>query len=708
MGVIRLRMLLLGAIATTSALMAGRIFDQIEPALLAGAVVPTAVGVVVATWAWWQRAAALVLSAVAAVTVTVAVAGGDLPGDVTAAFVRGPRRLLSTEWPSPDRPDLLATVSAAIAVATALSMLLAAGKRWHLLPLLPQVVLFVAVTAASAPAGAPMWWLVPMALMSMAFATLRPGGTVRERLRILAGERRLLPLGAVAVVLALAVGVPVALADRADPRRDDPPASTAAVVDPIEATTALRRLDPPVVVHEITVAGDGTDVPGRWRTASLDVYDGQRWAPTLQLRPIGRRLGPDLADQIEATVSFETTGLAFVPLPGPPVVIDAEVATDAGRTVVQLVERPAVGDAVEITAGIASERDDVDGEAVSTRPVDEIAATFTELATELAGEGTVLDQLDVLAATMAEEFVLDSGAPGGGLQLALIERFLNETRRGNEQQFVTSFVLLARSLGVQARVATGFVVSDEPDSPLTIGSGDAAVWPEVEVADSGWIAFDPVPEVEQTGEVEPPVPPQAQTPAAPQPPVEAPPDPGDASTDEPDVDAASSSSTWDEFVRWSTRVALVVVVVALPFVIVAGTILAIKWRRRRRRLGAPAPAARVRGAWALATDALVDAGLTIRGAWTDGEIGVAGTRVAPDSGHELARLAMLSSTATFGPAQPIGGVRLEDLASDATATLAQIEGAMAAERTRWERLRWRLSLRSLRRSTRSPVAGDDV
>ena len=49
-------------------------------------------------------------------------------------------------------------------------------------------------------------------------------------------------------------------------------------------------------------------------------------------------------------------------------------------------------------------------------------------------------------------------ASGSGQQLALIQRFVETTNRGTEEQFVTAFVLLARSLGVDARVATGFVV----------------------------------------------------------------------------------------------------------------------------------------------------------------------------------------------------------------------------------------------------------
>ncbi len=65
--------------------------------------------------------------------------------------------------------------------------------------------------------------------------------------------------------------------------------------------------------------------------------------------------------------------------------------------------------------------------------------------------GTVLDQLTELAEVMRTEWALDPDAPGAGVQQALIERFVRDTRRGSAEQFVAAFVLMARSLGVDAR-----------------------------------------------------------------------------------------------------------------------------------------------------------------------------------------------------------------------------------------------------------------
>jgi hypothetical protein len=394
--------------------------------------------------------------------------------------------------------------------------------------------------------------------------------------------------------------------------------------------------------------------------------------------------------------------VSFVPLPGTPIQIGADVQTDPARTVVQLVDRPVVGLVVPVTALVAPGRGEIGSTPLGIRAIDEIPAGFTDLANSLGGDGTVLERLEAIERTLRLDFLLDPGAPGGGMQLALIQRFLTETHRGNAEQFATAFVLLARSLGVNARVATGFVAPpEELDEHIELRSDLARIWPEIEVPGDGWVAFDPVPDEVAADSEEPPVPPQAQTPAAQQPPI-AP----SASTDNDDVEPVidpepSDAGTWSTFNRWVVRSALGLAAVLLPLLLVAGTIVAVKARRRRRRLAIADERQRVRATWAVATDALVDAGLTIAPAWTDRQIAEQGAPLAEEAQHELVRLGAMSSAATYGPR------RLTlPMAGDALAALRHIEQSIRSPRTRWQRIRWRLSTRSLRRATRSPVLGD--
>jgi hypothetical protein len=694
--------LLVGYLVVAAA--AGDIFGRFDWTLLIAPIVPTVAAVVLVGRNGALRAIGAIVAIVAAVAMAVVVEGGGF-ADLVDAFTSGIQGLLSTDWPSPARPDLLGTVVAVIATATAISDELAADRRFHLLPLLPLVSCYVGAIALSAPMGVTWSWLVLLAAVGGAFAMLRNDGTLHDRLVLIRGERRILPLLIVAVIVVGLITIPVSLTTRADPRRNDPAEQTAPLLDPIEATLALRSLDPPEVLHRVTPRNDRA-LPARWRTAALETYDGRRWTPGLTLRPIGTTLGPVTGPVVDADISFLDDNLTLVPLPGAPVSVGAEVETDAERTVVRLTEAPTPGDEISMISNIAPTVGDAIELGVARRVVDESTSTLTELAQGLAGDGEPVDQLAQLSATMRDDFVLDSQVQGGGLQQALIDRFLRDTQRGTAEQFATAFVLLARSLGIEARIATGFSAAaaadgaqaTSPGDVLELSSADAAVWPEVQLGDGRWLAYDPVPLEEATDGAPPPPEPQVQSPAAPQPPIAPPPDPDTDTTPPEDPVAEQTSGPLSTVIAWAARGVLVGGALLLPFAAAAAAVAGIKYRRRRRRRRAVSPRARIVGAWATATDVLVDAGLDIEVSATDGEIAERGQSLVAEARRDLRRLSVLASAATYGaPEHP------DLLAEDAIRCLEVIDDTMASSRTRWQRTRWRLSLRSLRPSTRSPV-----
>ncbi len=698
-GLARARIGVVGVITAILALAADEVFGTTYLPLLVAAALPPLVAVAAVRTSWWWRAAALTAAVVAGVGTVVWIAGGT-PGDVATGFGSGLQRLLSTEWPSPEQPDLLATVAAALAVTAAVGATLARSPRWHLAPLLPPLVCWVGITALSAPAGAQLQWLLPLGALAMLFATLRPGAELAERWALLRGERQLVPVLALSAMAAAALALPLSFGPRADPRRTDPPERSAALLDPVEATLALQELDPTIALYGIEML-DG-DAPSRWRTAALRDYDGQRWLPDLAVRPIGQRLGTTDRDAVAAEVRVLDRTVELVPLPGEPLRVAAPIQTDSDRTLVRLTERPDRDAPFVVEAAPEPDRDDVPPGVIGTREVDESVSALQSLAEQLAGDGSVLDQLDQLARVMRNDYLLDPGAPGGGLQRALLDRFLRDTRRGNEEQFVSGFVLLAQALGVDARVATGFVASPDAGDPdggaFTLDSDEAQVWAEVRLVDDGWITFDPVPEEESAAEEPDPPRTQVQAPAAAQPPAEPPSQPRADPGEQEQSETEGSSSALGTVVWAVVRATLVIVAVITPFLVAAGLVLGAKLVRRRRRLGAPDATERIRGAWSVATDDLVDAGLAIGTASTDGEIAESGAPYASGARPELHRLARLSGAATFGrPARP-------DLAADDALTcLELIESSIVEDRTPLQRARWRLSLRSLRPSTRSPV-----
>ena len=703
------RVVLVGAMCEVLAIVAGRAFDALVWPLLATPPVVTAAGL------WCYRRTPIVR---AGVMVTGVVAGTLLAGILTGAgpaqLVTGPftgvKRLLTAEWPSPLDPRIVVAVAFMLALVTAAAVELAGRPQWHVAPLVVVIAGFTGAMAISAPVHPTLATSAPLGAMALVLMMLRPGDEARTRARILGGDRPLLlVVTAIAVSAALITGS-IAWADRADPRVAKAPEATVTLLDPVEETVALRNADPTLELFQITDRSTliGPALPARWRLQALDVYDGQRWTPGITVRPIGTTLGlnttprPDVAPPIQFDVELLTDDIDLVPLPGEPLSVDTGstlgVQTDVDRTVVRLTEPPRRGQTIsasaEVAVGSAASRLGT----VATRQVDEIARGFTQTATDMAGDGTVLEQLSTIEATMRDDWQLDPGASGGGQQLTLIERFVDVTKRGTEEQFVTAFVLLARSLGVDARVATGFLVpADELDAPLELRSDHAKVWPEVQLVGQGWLAFDPTPAEETSDEVPAPPPPAAQSPAAVQPPV-AP--PAERAAEEPAVTPAEepAASDWETVRTWLVRGSVVAGLALLPFLLAVGGILGVKWSRRRRRLRVDDPARRITGAWANATDSLVDAGLTIGPAWTNDRIADEGTVVAPTAPHEMRRLAATATAITFGE-EPDERLRVDD----AFVTARTVDLAIRGDRTRLQRIRWRLSLRSLRRATRSPV-----
>lgn len=693
------------------AIVAGNVFDRFEPILL----IPVAVALlaVIAAARLPGRVPKLLRVVLVAVAIwasaaTVAVLVGGTISDVVVRLADGPRRLLTTEWPSPRDPTAVATIAWFLGAATAVSVALARWSRLHLAPLAAPTVALVVLLALSAP-HPPAWWLtVALGVTAVAFALARHGERPVRRLSALRGER------AVAVaVLALALGgvataSAVAWTGRADPRQVTAPERSMSLLHPLEAVVAMRSAEPPIAMFTVTdeSALIGQPMPTRWRTAALDAYDGQRWVPTAAVRPIGASLGRPTPPHVgrppavRYRIELLTDDTDLVPLPGKPLdlVTDPglDIETDVGRVVVKLVEPAPAGTRLQLVAERTPSVGEVVPAVVLSRPVDEYSRAFADTAEALAGTGDPIDRLLRLEQAM-KSWDRDQNAPGGGQQLRLLQTFVTaQEPRGTDEQFTAAFVLLARSLGYDARVATGFVVpADAAETPLTVTSAHAAAWPEVQLADVGWMAFNPLPE-RVSGDEQPP-PPENQTlaPAAAQPPIE-PPTEGGPTDDTDDTDDVVGDSAWGVG-RWISRVVLLISAIAVPLCLLTGSILFVKYFRRRRRATVADSAAAVRGAWANVTDLLVDAGLDIEEAWTDDRIAAMGSPLVGSAPPELHRLAAMATAATFGP--PPGPIERDD----AAAVESRLSAAIAGQLSTWQRVRWHLSLRSLRPSTRSPV-----
>ena len=706
MEVTYVRLSLTAVLGLLLAVVAGDAFDETQWPLFVPVLVVAVMAVPVVRRPSTIRVPVAVLSVATGVVAATLLVGGSL-GDAANAVVDGPRQLLTTEWPSPALASVVGAVALLVGVTTAIAVDLAGRDRWHLAPLAAIAIGWVAALAIGAPVRPPVWVLAVGGVAAMLLALTRHDTQSRRSSGVVTTDRTLVVSVVAIAVVAVGTASAVAWADRADPRQTVDAEINAAVIDPIEAMVALRRADPVFGLFEITDRSRvvGQSIPTRWRIAALDTYDGQRWVPRLTLRPIGGRLGlpsPSSADRppaVDYELEYLSDDIDLLPFPGSPLFASIDVETDLDRVVVRALDPPEVGDRVVMASEVSPTSRSSLSEQVTRRQVDDLADNFAEEARRLAGAGTLVEQFRSIEATMRDDWELDPSAPGGGQQLALIERFIVETNRGTREQFVTAYVLMVRSLGYDARIATGFVVPPESvGSPLRVLSEMASVWPEVRFDDVGWVAFDPVPQLEASDDDQQPQPPEAQTPAAAQPPI-APPTDGVDEVDDEVVGVDTGTDRWTGVRHWLVRGVTFASFSVVPVVLAISAIVGVKLTRRRRRRLDPDPASRIRGVWANATDSLVDAGLTIAPSWTDDTIASSATSMAPSVPHEMRRLAAMSTQMTFGSTG-----RAAALADDAVTTSRAVDRAILAERTRWQRLRWWLSLRSLRRSTRSPVS----
>ncbi|MGQ0520346.1 MAG: transglutaminase family protein [Actinomycetota bacterium] len=331
-------------------------------------------------------------------------------------------------------------------------------------------------------------------------------------------RRVALHVGAVAAVLALAavasllVDPPSAPSPEGsapsrpeagdDPVREDPaPLGVRSVLDP-GGPGPRRGDDGRQVVLRVRAAR-----PALWRAQTFDRWDGRRWVPEPAPDP-GRSTSAlvsvdldgyevDPSEQLVQRVRIEATYAAvavgapkayFFHLPGP-------AAVTAGGAVLP---RPALGKGAtyEVTSARSpASPADLRGRDPSPLlfPDPHLSARSRALAERVAaGAPTAYDKVTALQAELASRVVVDDAVPAlpGGADV--VDSILFELGRGSPERLATTLALLARSVGVPARVATGFLPGRRPlpGGDFVVRARDAHVWVEVPFTGMGWQAFD--------------------------------------------------------------------------------------------------------------------------------------------------------------------------------------------------------------------------
>jgi hypothetical protein len=258
---------------------------------------------------------------------------------------------------------------------------------------------------------------------------------------------------------------------------------------------------------------------------------------------------------------------------------------------------------------------------------------------------------------------------------------------GDQEQYAVTAALMARQLGFPARVVFGFEVPETGDGDhATITGADVTAWVQIQTAGDGWVNVDPNPEVRPIPAKQPDEPEHVSRPQTNvQPPVEPQqPDDSDAPRSHVDDDRQATQPAWLTILLTVAQIAgwtlLAAAVLLAPFLVV----IAAKWRRRRLRSRRGSPAGRIVGGWSEFADAAVDHGVTSAPSATRSEF------AASVGGGRSLVLATIADRAVFSPGTPT-----DHDADQVWRAVAELRRSLGSGKTRWQRLRAAVSLRSV-------------
>jgi hypothetical protein len=306
----------------------------------------------------------------------------------------------------------------------------------------------------------------------------------------------------------------------------------------------------------------------------------------------------------------------------------------------------------------------------------------------------------------ASGFVYDTGVDQLDSGSAIVA-FLRD-KHGFCVQFASAYAVMARSLGIPARVAVGFTPGAAgADGTFHVSSHDAHAWPEIWLAGLGWThMFDPTPAASGTtagGSQLPNDPVVTGTPATVPPATTLPPAttvvPGTGTGSGPTpatiaparpnvttVSAGHDSGAW-----WAALGALLGLAALVGGYV--AVVLTAKARRRVRRREAVDPAVAITGAWEEALDRLHEANLASSPASTPIELAHAvPSLTTPETAPPMRRLARAYTAARYGD-HAIG----PDDADAAWTSVDELEHALDRKLTRRRRWRRRLDPTTLRK-----------
>ncbi|MFB7103696.1 transglutaminaseTgpA domain-containing protein [Streptomyces hydrogenans] len=252
------------------------------------------------------------------------------------------------------------------------------------------------------------------------------------------------------------------------------------------------------------------------RLVALDQFDGTSWKSSV--RPIDAvpkvLPWPDgLAQSVrtsEVTSNFvasEGYDQKWLPMPFPAARVDIE-----GRWRFEPAGRMLVGDDKQTTKGVRYQVTSLDVQPTSEQLAqagpapEQLLREYTKVPGSLPADvrSTALEITkdaanDYERAVRLQDWFAEDGGfrydvdVTSGTGTEAISRFLKD-KEGFCIHFSFSMAAMARTLGIPARVAVGFMPgTTQSDGSVSVGIRDAHAWPELYFEGAGWIRFEPTP-----------------------------------------------------------------------------------------------------------------------------------------------------------------------------------------------------------------------
>ena len=276
--------------------------------------------------------------------------------------------------------------------------------------------------------------------------------------------------------------------------------------------------------------------PAFWRGQTFSDFDGRVWTvddsttpvvdgPTIRIEPtVGSRPAPGVpVERFVQTyhVEADLPNVLFAASRPETVVFDGGVsarpdaALRADRTLTDGTIYTVVSQRPQVTPDMLRAQGDLADRfgALDDARVDELLAPFLalpasttdrtrELAGRLAVPGSTYDTIRAYESWLGANTEYDLNAPVPAAGVDAVDDFLFGSRRGFCEQIASSLVVMLRSQGVPARLATGYVAGerDRVSGVWKVRASDAHAWVEVWFPETGWEAFDPTASVPLAGD----------------------------------------------------------------------------------------------------------------------------------------------------------------------------------------------------------------